>query len=142
MRICRWIKNKLLELRSKNTFVIISFMSGSKIVFYLIINIINLVFRRRGVFPTKNMSIERKICSSERMNQIGNIKKEDYIVEKYVKAIRHFSRESMTGASEVRENKSSWRGRCLIEPPAGLDAIIVHVRECSRYATEAIVPGT
>lgn len=34
------------------------------------------------------------------------------------------------------------RRRCLIEPPAGLEGIIVHVRECSRYGTGAIVPGT
>jgi len=45
-------------------------------------------------------------------------------------------------ASEVTENKSSRRGRCLIEPPARFDGISVHISECSRYVTEAIVPGT
>lgn len=61
-----------------------------------------------------------------------------------MKAIRRLLTGKYDGAkaSEGGENTSSRWGRCLIEPPAGLDGIIVHVRECWRYATEAIVPGT
>lgn len=46
------------------------------------------------------------------------------------------------GASAKLERINPRRRRCLIEPPADLEGIIVHVRKCWRYRTGAIVPGT
>jgi len=77
------------------------------------------------------------------MAQIGNVKKEDYIVDNYESDSTLLAgKYDGARASKVTENKSSRRGRCLIEPPARFDGISVHIRECSRYVTEAIVSGT
>lgn len=56
---------------------------------------------------------------------------------------RRLSPGSMMARARAKlERINPRRRRCLIEPPAGLEGIIVHVRECSRYGTGAIVPGT